>query len=140
MRRAPLVVLDTNVVVSSQINPFGAPGRIWDLVTSRQLRLAYDDRVLAEYNEVLARPKFNFQADRIDALFAIFLFQESVTTSPWPHPSLPDPDDVMFLEVAKAAGCSLVTGNLKDFPKKLCDGVEVFSPDAWFKAYIGNAI
>jgi putative PIN family toxin of toxin-antitoxin system len=55
---APLLVLDTNVLVSALLSPFGAPGRIWDLVLAREVRLVYDDRILVEYRRVLSREKF----------------------------------------------------------------------------------
>ena len=45
MAYSVVITLDTNVVVSAQLNPFGAPGRVWDLVTARQIQLAYDDRI-----------------------------------------------------------------------------------------------
>jgi len=69
-------VLDTNVLVSALINPYGAPGRIWDLVIHQQLVLGYDDRILVEYEQVLRRGKFGFDRDSVDAILAIFQFQE----------------------------------------------------------------
>lgn len=133
MKSVPLVVLDTNILVSAQLNPFGAPGRIWDLVTSQQLRLAYDDRILFEYGDVLRREKFGFPQQQIDALFAIFPFQELVCTLPWAKQPLPDPDDVIFLEVAKAANCHLISGNLRHYPESIRDGVIVMSPEEWLR-------
>jgi predicted nucleic acid-binding protein len=46
---------------------------------------------------------------------------------------LPDPDDLMFLEVAASAGEGvLVTGNLRHFPAKSRGSVRVLSPaEAW---------
>ena len=49
MIHSAVITLDTNVVISVQLNPFGAPGRIWDLVTARQIQLAYDDRILLDF-------------------------------------------------------------------------------------------
>lgn len=133
MKSAPLITLDTNVLVSGLLNPFGPPGRIVDLILSRQVRLAYDDRVLIEYQDVLSRPRFGFPAKRIERVTAVFTFQERVTTLPWPHHPLPDQDDVIFLEVASASSQVLVTGNLRHFPRNLRGGVRVFSPSDWLK-------
>ena len=45
----------------------------------------------------------------------------------------PDPDDEPFLEVALSAGVPLVTGNLRDFPTSLRQGVHVLSPADFLK-------
>ncbi|MCS6938653.1 MAG: putative toxin-antitoxin system toxin component, PIN family [Roseiflexaceae bacterium] len=63
-----LIVLDTNVLVSALLSPFGPPARILDMVLRGDLRVAYDDRVLAEYRAVLARPKFGFAANDVNVL------------------------------------------------------------------------
>lgn len=65
-----IIVLNTNVVMSGLLNPFGAPGRILDLILSGELRLAYDDRVLAEYRDVLMRDQFGFEATPVADLLA----------------------------------------------------------------------
>ncbi len=131
MKSVPLIALDTNVVVSAQINPFGAPGRIWDRVTGRQLRLAYDDRILLEYESVLRRVKFKFLSAHVDAILTIFQFQEMVSTMPWTFLPLPDPSDAMFLEVAFSTHCPLVTGNIRHYPEDKRGGIKVYTPDEW---------
>ena len=54
------VVLDTNVLVSALLNSFGAPGRVLDLVLAGELTVAHDDRVLAEWRQVLNGGMFGF--------------------------------------------------------------------------------
>ena len=54
---SPSWVLDTNVVVSGLLVAGGFPGRLLDAVMTARLRLSCDDRVEAEYREVLARPR-----------------------------------------------------------------------------------
>ena len=46
------VVLDTNVLVSGLLNPYGPPGRIVQLAAAGELQLCLDARILAEYREV----------------------------------------------------------------------------------------
>lgn len=55
-----LAVLDTNVVVSGLLKPYSSAGYIVRLVAEGALQVAYDARILLEYREVLARPKFGF--------------------------------------------------------------------------------
>lgn len=115
------VVLDTNVVVSALLNSFGAPGRVLDLVLAGELTVAYDDRFLAEWREVLRREKFGFAARDVEALLG-FVEAEGLGVNPKPlGADLPDPDDVPFLEVAHAAEATLITGNTKHYPKEAVD-------------------
>jgi hypothetical protein len=62
------VVVDTNVLISGLLRPFSPPGEIVRLVASGALHLCLDGRLLAEYNEVLHRPKFQFDADQVEVL------------------------------------------------------------------------
>ena len=122
------VVLDTNVVVSALLNSFGAPGRVLDLVLAGELTVAYDDRVLAEWREVLRREKFGFAVRDVEALLG-FVEAEGSGVNPKPlGAELPDPDDVPFLEVAHAAEATLITGNTKHYPEEARRGVAVLNP------------
>ena len=110
------VVLDTNVLVSGLLNPSGSPGRVLDLVMAAEVTLLYDDRILAEYREVLLRPRFGFDPSDVEALLDFLVSEgEQVVSAPLPI-ILPDPDDLPFLEVAVAGLVSaLVTGNGQHF-------------------------
>ena len=127
---APVWVLNTNVVVSGLLSPFG---RLVDTLLGRQFRIAIDDRIEAEYLDVLARPRLGIAAVRRAAVQAILRFQVHVTASPWPGTAPPDEDDTMFLEVAlQTPARTLVTGNLSHFPAACRGPVVVLSPrDAW---------
>ena len=133
MRERPSWVLDTNVVVSGLLSATGPPGRLIDMVLAQELMLTLDDRIEAEYREVLSRPRFCIDSSRREAFFAVLVFQDLVTAGPCSLPSLPDEDDMMFLEVASRAGSQvLVTGNLRHFPANCRGSVEVLSPaKAW---------
>jgi len=129
----PVWVVDTNVLVSGFLSPFGPPGRLLDMLLARGLRLATDDRIEAEYRDVLARPKFGIERVRRDAFLAILQFQEHVVALPWTHRLPPDEDDVMFLEVAvRTSARTLVTGNVRHYPPRCRGPVAVWSPrTAW---------
>jgi len=53
------VVLDTNVLVSSLLSQKSWPAKILDLTLDDYIQVAYDDRLLGEYEEVLARPELH---------------------------------------------------------------------------------
>jgi putative PIN family toxin of toxin-antitoxin system len=120
-----MIALDTNVLVSGLLNPYGAPGQIVRMVAAGNVALCFDARILGEYREVLMRPKFPFRAEQIDALLdQIRAAGESVSPRPCPH-ALPDHDDEAFLEAALATGVCLVTGNPKHYPARCREGVRV---------------
>lgn len=130
------IVLDTNVLVSGLLTPFGPCGEIVRMVSSGELTLSLDARILTEYHEGLYRPKFKFDKDKV-AAFLDYIEHRGVTvaSSPLPQP-LPDIDDEPFLEVAIAArAICIVTGNQVHFPAELCQGVMVLSPGNFLVFY-----
>jgi putative PIN family toxin of toxin-antitoxin system len=130
------IVLDTNVLVAGLLSPFGPCGDIVRMVSSGELTLCFDARILSEYREVLMRPKFRFAEDEIDTLIDFIAMRgQTVAPSPLPKP-LPDPDDEPFLEVAIAGRVAcLVTGNRAHFPGRRRQGVKVLSPRAFLTRY-----
>jgi predicted nucleic acid-binding protein len=48
-------VFDMNVVVSGFLSPAGPPGRIVEWSGNGEVQAVVDDRIMAEYAEVLAR-------------------------------------------------------------------------------------
>jgi len=124
------IVIDTNVLVAGLLSPFGTCGQILRMVSAGELMLSYDARILSEYNEVLRRPKFGFEEEKVAAFLDYIVYRgRAVAPSPLSH-SLPDPDDEPFLEVALAShAVCLVTGNKKHFPAERCQDAKVISPD-----------
>ena len=123
------VVLDTNVLVSGVLSPHGPPGRLVDLVLAGDLGLVVDDRVLSEYAEVLRRPRFGLPEREVEVLMRHLRdVGEGVTARPLAV-TLPDEDDLPFLEVAAAGAATLVTGNARHFrPVRGRHAVRVLSP------------
>lgn len=124
------IVLDTNVLVSGVLNPHGSPGRCLDLILGGDLTLLFDDRLLAEYRDVLLRPRFGFVAADVVALIDYLVAEGHSISAPPLDSRLPDPDDLPFLEVAVAGNAdALVTGNLRHFPKESVSAeVEILAP------------
>ena len=130
------IVLDTNVLVAGLLSPFGPCAEIVRMVSSGEVTLCLDAIILTEYNDVLYRPKFGFDRDKVAALLDHIEHRgHTVASSPLRH-SLPDPDDEAFLKAAIAgkAEC-LVTGNASHFPSKLCQGRKVLSPSGFLTSY-----
>jgi putative PIN family toxin of toxin-antitoxin system len=130
------IVIDTNVLVAGLLSPFGPCGEIVRMVSSGEITLSFDARILNEYQEVLARPKFKFDKDKTAALLDQ-IEHRGRTMAPSPLVgSLPDIDDEQFLEVAIAAqAICIVTGNRIHFPPGMCQGVMVLSPSEFLAYY-----
>ena len=113
------VVLDTNIVVSAMLRSGGMPEAIFNLAIDRVIQLYISEPILAEYEEVLNRPRLNMHPEKVAN--ALFKIREAGTVV---RPSAPvtaasDPDDNVFLECAEAAEAHyVITGNRDDFPEK----------------------
>jgi uncharacterized protein len=75
----------------------------------------------------LARPKFAFPADEIEALIELLRSQGQEVHDPEPLDSrLPDPGDEKFLACAKAARVDFImTGNTRHFPPHSCGTIHI---------------
>jgi putative PIN family toxin of toxin-antitoxin system len=121
------IIVDTNVLVSGTLSASGPPGWIVEALIAGELECVFDSAILAEYEDVLSRRELALPARRVRELVeSLESFGFVVTTAPWPE-SMPDPDDAPFLAAAAAAGCPLVTGNLRHFPARVRRGVTVVS-------------
>jgi putative PIN family toxin of toxin-antitoxin system len=64
-------VVDTNVFVSALISPSGNEALIVLALRQGLLKPYFSSEILVEYSEVLARSKFGFSPDEIEALIAL---------------------------------------------------------------------
>jgi putative PIN family toxin of toxin-antitoxin system len=115
----PRIVIDTNVLISAALKPSGLEAQVFVLVAYRAVELCLSAETLAEYGEVLARPKFaGLDAERVSELLDL-ITEEAVMVTPAQRVAASiDESDNRFLECAVAARADyLVTGNLRHFPK-----------------------
>lgn len=127
------LVLETNVLVSAALKPESDLARIVEMVLLRQAPLYVCPSIVAEYREVLNRPKFRpkgLPPAWLPRLLQV-AFHEA-EPAPWPLEG-PDPEDRVFLALADAAGAVLVTGNLAHFPEAIRAGVAVYTPKGYLK-------
>jgi putative PIN family toxin of toxin-antitoxin system len=131
-----IVVVDTDVLVSGVLKPYSPAASILRMVVEGVIQPAYDLRIMAEYREVLSRPKFNFGREIVNPLLDQieeegFLISASPLKSP-----LPDPADEPFLEVAVAsAAAALVTCNRRHFPRGSYGAVRILSPSEFLEIF-----
>jgi len=134
----PLWVLDTNVLVSGLLSSVGPPARLVDAVLGQRLWLVLDDRIEEEYGRVLRRPKFAIDPVRLEALTALFAWQERVVAGVRRGKRALHEEDEKFMEVAAVSRDRiLISGNLRHFPVACWGGVEVLSPLAGWRRLQG---
>lgn len=113
-------VIDTNILVSARIskNPLAATVRVVANVFQNRIIPVFNEEILAEYYEVLHRPKFKISEEQINTILE-YIKKCGVHSERIPFDGdLPDEDDRVFYEVSLSKEDSfLVTGNLKHFPK-----------------------
>jgi putative PIN family toxin of toxin-antitoxin system len=136
-----IVVLDTNVLVSGLLSPFGPCAEIIRMLTAEDLQLCVDARILHEYDEVLHRPRFGFELEKVRVLLDFIRRTGIIVPSRPLGAPLPDPDDEPFLQVAIAgAATCFVTGNPRHFPEPLRQGVTLHSPAEFLRDHAAKAL
>ncbi len=123
------VVHDTNVVVSGLLHSEGNPGQILTLALSGAVQVCHDERILAEYREVLARPRLKLNSERVKEVL-VKLESDGTSVRPGAEKwNLPDADDEPFLAVTFAAPADhLITGNIRHYPAAQRKGCSVVTP------------
>ena len=114
--------IDTNILVSYFIDKKSNPGEIINLVLNDTIVPFLHNEIKREYYDVLFRNKFPFNSN--DVLTLLKQFEEkAIWLEPTPTDEhFEDLKDVIFYEITltgrSTGDAYLVTGNLKDFPKK----------------------
>ena len=115
-------VIDTNVLVSAFLKSTSVPHIVVDYVFAGDIVPLYNEEILAEYKDVLNRPKFHFPKEAVELtvnkIKEIGIHFDSIAV----NENLPDLKDVIFYAVTMNArnekDAYLVTGNIKHFPEK----------------------
>jgi len=112
------LVLDTNVVVSAALKPDSLPRTVLLLALTKPARLYVSDAVMAEYQDVLARPELRIRRG-IQRQIVDLIRQRAYLVKPSRSLQVAaDPGDNIFVECADAGRADyLVTGKQRHFPK-----------------------
>jgi uncharacterized protein len=134
-----LIVLDTNVLVSSLIKRESKPAAIVNAILENQIELAVDQRIIEEYREVLQRPKLNINPDVADSILRFIAhsaFWVECHHIEFPKVLINDPGDLPFAEVVVCSAAEvLVTGNVKHFGFMSGFSTKVLTPQEFLAEY-----
>jgi len=133
------VIIDTNVVVSSLIQKSYPHRIIFDLFLEDKICLCISKALIAEYYEVLERPKFErFKEFSIKAKTVIanieiksVCYQPQITVD-----ILTDKDDNKILELADECNADfIITGNTSDFSFPFYKQTSIVTPRDYWENY-----
>ena len=113
------------------------PGRIVDQMRTGTVNAVVDDRIMAEYRDVLRRDYLHRYLSREDVEDTIDYLEHNshYIACDVVVLDLPDAGDIPFLEVALCEGVPLVTGNKKHYPRNKRRGCEVLNPRECLHTY-----
>jgi putative PIN family toxin of toxin-antitoxin system len=114
-------VIDTNVLVSALLSrKDSAPAvLVMEYILDGTVKPVFNNYILAEYDSVLRREKFGFDASLVTELMDELRALGELIETTDSGAVLPDMKDVPFYEVAcqyDAESIYLVTGNTRHFP------------------------
>ncbi len=130
------VVIDTNVFISSLLNPAGSPRKVIDLWRHERITLCLSKDILTEYFAVLGRMGM---ADEPEGAELVQLFETRCNQVFVPSPPAiavvkEDPADDRFISCAVAAGARyIVSGDRHLVNLKAFKGIRVLPPTEFVK-------
>jgi len=130
------IILDTNVLVSALIQKSFPYSIVNKLFIENKIELCISEKLMAEYYEVLRRPKFAAYHDfvaRAEMLLSD-IEEKAVLYSPQIEIDLlSDKDDNMILELADACSADyIVTGNTTDFTFPTYKQTQIVTPKEYW--------
>jgi uncharacterized protein len=133
------IVIDTNVIVSSLIQR-GYPNLIISqLFIEQKFQLCISEELLAEYYEVLARPRFSKFQDffiRAESLLVEIASKATMYAPAITLDLISDDDDNMILELAdECLADFIITGKTTDFTFPTYKQTKIVTPREYWENY-----
>lgn len=115
-------VLDKNVLVSALLKTESVPRRVLAEALMGDIIPILNDGIIAEYEDVLKRPKFRFDKRAVQVFMDDLKRRAVYADVGMIDDEVPDPKDVVFyavlMEKRREEDAYLVAGNLKHFPMR----------------------
>jgi len=133
------LIIDTNVIVSALIQKSFPYKIVSELFIEDKVRLCVSESLIAEYYEVLRRPKFAAYYDFVVKAEALLADIEAKAIMYYPRIKidlLSDKDDNMILELADTCSANfIVTGNTTDFTISAYKHTQIVAPREYWLFY-----
>jgi putative PIN family toxin of toxin-antitoxin system len=137
----PRVVVDTNVLVSAALSPHGLTAAIVLALMTGDIEIVVSPELIAELEDVLARPKVRRRISREDAGAFVAALRSRATLIADPEPpAVPicdDPKDEYLVSLARVARVdALVSGD--PHLLRLADRIPVVSPRGCVNRFVAR--
>ncbi len=133
------IVIDTNVLVSALIQKNYPFLIIDELFFEDKIQLCISDELLAEYFEVLSRPKFARYPDfvrKAENALAEIALKAKFYIPKMKLDVISDKDDNMILELAEESNADfIITGNTNDFTMVVYNNTRIVTPKEYWEQY-----
>ncbi len=133
------IVIDTNVIVSALIQRSYPFRIINDLFLENKFQLCISDELMAEYYEVLSRPKFAKFHDfftRAEVLLVNIEMKSKKYVPTIKLDLISDADDNMILELAdECLADYVITGNTTDFTFPSYKLTKIITPKEYWESF-----
>jgi len=130
------VVIDTNVFVSSFLNPIGNPRKVIDLWKTGKIDICISEEILEEYISVLARIGLEGEPELYELLERFKRKENIIFASNTPSITVieQDPADNMFIECAVAVDAPyIISGDKHLTALKSYRGISIISLSEFIK-------
>jgi len=133
------LIIDTNVLVSSLIQKSFPYKIVSELFIEDKVVLCVSRNLIAEYHEVLRRPKFTAYYDFIAKAEVLLATIEAKAIMYYPQIEidlLSDKNDNMILELADTCSANyIITGNTTDFTIPAYKHTQIVTPREYWLIY-----
>lgn len=130
------VVLDTNVIISAFISPFGAPAKVFELFLEKNIINYTSKEIIEELTEVIYRQKIVGHIAGRDKQFMLNNFEElSVIITPGLKEKAikDDPEGNKFINCALTVKANIVSGDSHLLKLREYKGINILSPKEFLK-------
>ena len=131
------IVIDTNVIISALIHRSYPNFIVNQLFIEQKIQLCISEDLMAEYYEVIARPKFSKFQDfffRAEALLTEIAIKAVKYQPTQKLHLISDADDNMILELADVCEADfIITGNKNDFTFPNYKQTKIVSPREYWE-------
>ncbi len=127
------LILDTNILISALLSPWGAPAKLLDAWERNEFTLVASDALIAELRDVASRPFFRARLrPSVSELLAAGLRDFTFFCRDLPSGAVaPDPKDSYLLALSEASQSAfLVTGDKELLSLKRHKSTKIVTPAA----------
>lgn len=128
------IIIDCNILIAAGLKD--GLCRAFLKYALENCTIYLSENILLEYLRVIRRDKFKKHREILERFLSLLVDISEIVEEIEISHSLPDPSDKKYLRTAFAVDASLIiTGNTKDFPEKIYEGIKILTPRDFMNLY-----